>query len=211
MGMLANIRNEYNLQALEEKDLKDSPIQLAQEWLSLALEKNVYEPTAMTLSTVSSDLQPSSRIVLLKDIQSDGFVFFTNYASQKGKQIEENPKVGLLLFWKELERQIRIEGTCQKITESESDAYFNSRPTGSRIGAIVSPQSNVIPNREFLENLVSEWSLKPESSLKRPEHWGGYLVKPHRFEFWQGRSSRLHDRFEYAWMSNQWKINRLAP
>lgn len=209
--MLANIRNEYNLQALEEKDLKDNPVELAQEWLKLAIEKQVYEPTAMTLSTVSKDLKPSSRIILLKDIQSDGFVFFTNYKSKKGSDIEFNPNVALLLFWKELERQVRIQGVCERISKEDSDVYFNSRPLGSRIGAIISPQSSVIPNREYLEKKVEDWNTKQEEEIKRPEHWGGYIVRPDLIEFWQGRTSRLHDRFLYELTDGVWKRCRLAP
>lgn len=211
MGILANIRNEYNLQSLEEKDLKENPLDQTREWLALALEKKVYEPTAMTLSTVNTELCPSSRVVLLKDIQSTGFVFFTNYQSKKGNDIAHNPNVALLLFWKELERQVRVEGICEKIPVNESDEYFNSRPLGSRIGAIISPQSSVIPDRDFLEKKVEEWNSKPESDIKRPEHWGGYLVRPTRIEFWQGRSSRLHDRFLYEYIDGSWSRSRLAP
>ncbi|MCU0429818.1 MAG: pyridoxamine 5'-phosphate oxidase [Cytophagaceae bacterium] len=211
MGFLANIRNDYNLQALEEKDLKSSPIEMANDWLNLAIEKKVYEPTAMTLSTVSAEGQPSSRVVLLKGIEEEGFVFYTNYESQKGKEIAQRPNVALLLFWKELERQIRIEGVCHKIEEQRSDEYFLSRPLGSRIGAIVSPQSQVIPSRHYLEAKIKELEALPEELIKRPTHWGGYVVRPHKVEFWQGRSSRLHDRFVYQQQESQWVISRIAP
>jgi pyridoxamine 5'-phosphate oxidase len=211
MGILANIRNDYNLQTLSEKDILKNPFQQAQQWLSEAIHHKIDEPTAMNIATVSPEGRPSSRIVLLKEINDRGFVFFTNYLSKKGKQLAQNPYAAATLFWKELERQIRIEGRIEKISAEESDQYYYSRPLGSRIGAIASPQSQIIENRETLEQKVAELEKLPESEIKRPENWGGYLLLPEYIEFWQGRSSRLHDRLVFTFENNSWKLNRLAP
>jgi pyridoxamine 5'-phosphate oxidase len=211
MGILANIRNDYNLQTLSEKDILQNPFQQAQQWLSEAIHHKIDEPTAMNIATVSPEGRPSSRIVLLKEINDRGFVFFTNYLSKKGKQLAQNPYAAATLFWKELERQIRIEGRIEKISAEESDQYYYSRPLGSRIGAIASPQSQIIENRETLEQKVAELEKLPESEIKRPENWGGYLLLPEYIEFWQGRSSRLHDRLVFTFENNSWTLNRLAP
>lgn len=212
MGVLANIRNDYHLNALSEKDVSGNPIEQVQNWLDEALKNKVYEPTAMNLATVSPQGKPSARIVLLKEINKNGFVFFTNYDSKKGNDIAANPYVALTLFWKELERQVRIEGITEKITAEESDQYFLSRPIGSQIGAIASPQSKIITDRDQLENTVKELTEKyRKETIKRPENWGGYCVKPNLIELWQGRSSRLHDRIVYEFENNIWTIKRLAP
>ncbi len=167
----------------------------------------------MTLATASSDGIPSARIVLLKEYDINGFTFFTNYNSFKGQQLAENPKACLVFFWKELERQVRITGLIEKISSAASDEYFNSRPQGSQVGAIASPQSQVIENREWLDNHYSKLEKElHDKKLQRPPHWGGYIVKPVIIEFWQGRPSRLHDRLQYTLEENgTWKIERLAP
>ena len=184
----------------------------------IAKEKNIPlrfdEVNAMTLATVDAKGKPSARIVLLKGYTHDGFVFFTNYESAKGQELSANPNAALLFFWKELERQIRIEGTVEKISEADSDAYFHSRPAGSRIGAWVSPQSKVIPGRNFLEENYQKLMMQypDENKVPRPPHWGGYIVKPVSFEFWQGRSSRLHDRLSFTQNAvGEWIRVRLAP
>ncbi len=171
------------------------------------------EPNAMTLATASADGFPSARIVLLKDFNEKGFVFFTNYSSFKGKQLEENPKACLVFFWKELERQVRITGLIEKISDSENDEYFYSRPKESQLGALASPQSQVIENREWLEdNYKKLLDEAVDKDVKRPAHWGGYRVKPVIIEFLQGRPGRLHDRLQYTLQENgEWKIERLAP
>lgn len=211
MGVLANIRNDYNLGSLDERDVQKNPITQTSLWLEEAIKFNIHEPTAIHLSTVSESGRPSSRIVLLKEITKEGFVFFTNYESKKGKELSKNPYVALVLFWKELERQVRIEGITEKISTQSSDDYFNSRPLGSRIGAIASPQSTIIKDRTLLEKKVNELEGSPLETIKRPEYWGGYLVKPTYIEFWQGRKSRLHDRLAFTLEQGQWTINRLAP
>lgn len=177
------------------------------------MSAQIDELNAMTLATASADGVPSARTVLLKDFSDEGFVFFTNYESYKGRQLAENPRASLLFFWKELERQVRIVGVVQKVSEEESDNYFRSRPVLSQIGAIVSPQSTVIESRDWLEERYNQLQqqLAPDA-IQRPAHWGGYIVKPVRIEFWQGRPSRLHDRIEYSLQEDgTWKIERLAP
>jgi pyridoxamine 5'-phosphate oxidase len=181
-------------------------------WMEDAIKEQLDEPNAMVLSTVSKDLLPSSRVVLLKYIADDGFIFFTNYQGTKGKQIEDNPKASAVFFWTLLERQIRIEGTIQKTSPSFSDDYFKSRPFESQLGAIISQQSEVIPSREYLmdkmEELEQSFKVK---KLVRPYYWGGYILVPEMIEFWQGRSNRLSDRFRYRLDNGQWIIERLAP
>jgi pyridoxamine 5'-phosphate oxidase len=211
MGILANIRNDYNLQSLSEEAVLKNPIQQASKWLEEAIHYKIYEPTAMTLSTVSSNGRPSSRIVLLKEISATGFIFYTNYDSKKGKELAVNPYAALTLFWKELERQVRVEGKVQKIKASESDEYYYSRPLGSRIGAIVSPQSEVIKDRSLLDEKAKAMENLPEKEIKRPENWGGYILIPDFIEFWQGRTNRLHDRLAFSLENKEWKMNRLAP
>ena len=210
---IADLRKDYSAQSLLETDVQHDPINQFNIWWKQALQSEIIEANAMTLATASSDGVPSARIVLLKGFDERGFVFFTNYKSYKAMQLEENPKACLVFFWKELERQVRIIGLVKKISDKESDNYFFSRPTTSQVGAWASPQSQVIENRDWLDNeyvkLTQEFKNKP---LQRPTHWGGYLVQPVIIEFWQGRPSRLHDRIQYILEDNgNWKIERLAP
>jgi pyridoxamine 5'-phosphate oxidase len=210
---IADLRKEYASETLLEKDVSADPIEQFQKWWSQALAADILEPNAMTLATASADGLPSARIVLIKDFDERGFVFYTNYTSFKATQLEENPKASLLFHWKELERQVRITGLVSKVAAEESDAYFDSRPIGSRIGAWASPQSNVIKNRDWLE---AEFEKRKEEfsngNVPRPPHWGGYRVSPVIIEFWQGRYSRLHDRIQYSLQENgTWTIERLAP
>lgn len=211
---IADIRRDYSLQSLSEQDAAPDAIAQFSAWWTEVLASEIVEPNAMTLATASSDGVPSARIVLLKGFDEQGFIFFTNYNSFKGIQLHENPRACLVFFWKEVERQVRIMGLIEKVSAQESDEYFNSRPLGSRIGAIVSPQSQVIESREWLEEKVTAMNgqLPAGESIGRPDHWGGYRVKPAIVEFWQGRSSRLHDRLQYSLLDNgTWKIERLAP
>jgi len=210
---LSEIRKNYLIHQLNEEEAGADPIPFFLKWLAQAIESEVPEPTAMILSTISASYKPSSRVVLLKGVEGSEFRFFTNYNSAKGADISKNPVGALLFFWKELERQVRIEGDIEKISPEESDAYFNTRPIESRIGAIISPQSMVVENRAYLENLFTIQSelIKSEATLKRPQHWGGYALKPELIEFWQGRASRLHDRIRFKWVNNNWIKERLAP
>ena len=210
---IASIRKNYAHSSLSEDDADKNAIMQFGKWWKEAVESQIVEVNAMTLATASTDGLPAARIVLLKGFSEKGFLFFTNYNSYKGKQLAENPKACLVFFWKELERQVRITGLVEKVTEEESDEYYYSRPRGSQLGAMVSPQSTIIESREWLEKRVVEQQERlGDSAYKRPEHWGGYIVKPVLIEFWQGRTSRLHDRLEYSLMDNgNWKIDRLAP
>jgi pyridoxamine 5'-phosphate oxidase len=213
MKQIAGIRKEYKLEMLSEKGISQDPFQQFHKWLDEALRSEIDEANAMTLATASGDGVPSARIVLLKGFDEKGFVFFTNYESYKGMQLLENPRACLVFFWKELQRQIRITGLVEKTSAQASDEYFNSRPEGSRIGAIASPQSRVITDRKWLEeteeNTQSQFAGK---EIKRPAYWGGYRVKPVTIEFWQGRPNRLHDRIQYSLQEDaSWKIERLAP
>jgi pyridoxamine 5'-phosphate oxidase len=210
---IADIRKDYKLESLLEKDVDANAIRQFNKWWQEAIHSEIDEVNAMTLATASADGVPAARIVLLKGFDERGFVFFTNYDSFKGLQLAENPRACLVFFWKELERQVRITGLVEKVSAEESDIYFNSRPEGSRIGAWASPQSRVIESREWLEErektMSKDFTGKP---LERPAHWGGYRVKPINIEFWQGRPSRLHDRIQYSLQGdNTWKIDRLAP
>jgi pyridoxamine 5'-phosphate oxidase len=211
--MISAIRKDYKLKSFSESNAAQNAIAQFRQWWDEAVASEIPEVNAMTLATASSDGIPSARIVLLKGFDEKGFMFFTNYNSFKGQQLNENPRACLVFFWKELERQIRITGLVEKAGDAPSNEYFNSRPEGSRIGAIASPQSQVISSREWLEDEVKNISKKYEgNSLSRPEHWGGYLVKPITIEFWQGRSNRLHDRLQYSLQENgEWTIERLAP
>ena len=213
MDAIADIRKEYKLQSLSEKDALQDPFGQFGKWWKAALDANADEVNAMTLATASADGMPDARIVLLKGFDERGFTFFTNYHSSKGQELLENPRACLVFFWKELERQVRISGLVTLVSEQESDEYFDSRPEGSRIGAWASPQSEVIDDRTWLEQ--NEQKIREEFSagkISRPPHWGGYRVKPTRIEFWQGRPSRLHDRILYSLQgSGSWKIERLAP
>lgn len=209
---IALIRKEYKLKSLLENDVDANPIRQFQQWWNEAIKSNIEEPNAMTLATCNKNGKPSARIVLLKGLSNNGFVFFTNYESRKGKEIKENPHAGLVFFWKELERQVRIEGSVKKITEEESDEYFVLRPEQSRIGAWSSPQSSVIKNRDVLEEMFLKYTQQfSDGVIVRPPHWGGYVVTPNLIEFWQGRPNRLHDRLQYTLTNNKWVIERLAP
>ena len=210
---IANLRREYATKVLLEESVAPDAIEQFTRWWKEALAAEIVEPNAMTLATASSDGMPSARIVLLKDFDKEGFVFYTNYQSFKSMQLEENPRGCLVFFWKELERQVRITGLVTKNSADESSAYFSSRPEGSRIGALASPQSQVIESREWLDQQYQQLVKKlGGSDIPRPAHWGGYIVKPVVVEFWQGRPSRLHDRIQYT-LTNEgkWKIERLAP
>jgi pyridoxamine 5'-phosphate oxidase len=208
---LASIRNEYALKTLEEARVDRDPMKQFGLWMAEALHAQVPEATAMTLATVNAKGRPSARIVLLKGIDPRGFVFYTNYDSRKGRDLSANPGAALTFLWKELERQVRIEGTVEKVTPAESDEYFATRPLGSRIGAWASPQSDVIQDREWLERRWGELGREHGEQPPRPPHWGGYRVKPDYLEFWQGRRSRLHDRIAYTREASGWNIARLAP
>jgi pyridoxamine 5'-phosphate oxidase len=221
---IADIRKDYKLASLEEVDVAANPFDQFTRWWNEAVASQIDEVNAMTLATVNATGVPAARIVLLKGYNPDGFIFFTNYESDKGKNLAQNPHAALVFFWKELERQIRIEGTVEKVSAEESDRYFNSRPASSRIGAWASPQSAVIENRTVIEQNVERYSsIFANDSIERPDHWGGYIVKPRSIEFWQGRSSRLHDRIRYTIEASaynaatdtrsdaNWKIERLAP
>ncbi|MFS4493956.1 pyridoxamine 5'-phosphate oxidase [Maribacter sp. 2308TA10-17] len=210
---LGAYRKSYDKSALTEDAISDNPMELFQKWFyEVEASEGVDEPNAMTVSTVGLDGFPKSRVVLLKKYTHEGFIFYTNYKSEKGKAIEKNPNVCISFFWPNLERQIIIKGKAEKIAENLSDGYFESRPDGSKFGAIVSNQSNVIPSREILEeklkNLEKEYENK---EIERPDWWGGYIVKPVSIEFWQGRPNRLHDRIRYTVENIDWKMERLAP
>lgn len=210
---IADLRRDYSSQTLLETDVALHPLDQFAKWWQEAIASAIDEANAMTLATASSDGMPSARIVLLKGFSKEGFSFYTNYKSYKGIQLEENPKACLLFFWKELERQVRITGLVKKVTEEESDEYFKSRPKSSQIGALASPQSQVIDNRKWIdENYFQLVEAYKETNPERPTHWGGYTVKPAIMEFWQGRPGRLHDRIQYTMEeNNKWKIERLAP
>ena len=209
---IADIRKDYKLRSLNEKDVAPDAINQFTNWWKEALDSNIDEINAMTLATASKEGIPSARIVLLKGYTERGFVFFTNYNSKKGIDIAENNHATLLFFWKELERQVNISGTIEKVSDEESDTYFYSRPVGSRIGAWSSPQSKVIDSRQILETNAEEYSEQFGKNVPRPPHWGGYIVKPQKIEFWQGRPSRLHDRILYTLTYKEtWQIERLAP
>lgn len=209
---IADLRKEYIKNILRKEDLKSDPLRQFAIWFEQAQKAAVYEPNAMNLSTVSASGKPSSRIVLLKGIEEQAMIFFTNYGSDKGKDMLENPHVALNFFWPELERQVRIEGTVTKTSAEESDVYFNSRPIGSQLGAWASPQSAIVNSREEMEANLMEFERKfKDQVIPRPAHWGGYKVSPEKMEFWQGRASRLHDRFLYTLEADLWKIDRLAP
>ncbi len=201
------------LQSLIETEVEADAITQFGKWWQDAFNSSIDEVNAFTLATATLDGKPSARIVLLKGYDENGFVFFTNYTSNKGNELAHNPRAYLVFFWKELERQIRIEGVVEKVSSEESDSYFASRPEGSRIGAWASPQSTVIEKREVIEENVLKYQQQfSDQPIPRPKHWGGYRVKPGVIEFWQGRSSRLHDRLQYTLQeAGTWKIERLAP
>jgi pyridoxamine 5'-phosphate oxidase len=210
---IASLRRDYALRGLHEADADADPIEQFRTWFSTALTAQLPEPNAMTLATAAHDGKPSARMVLLKGFDQNGFVFYTNYESRKGHELDENPRAALVFYWPELERQIRIEGRVEKLAQDESDAYFASLPLGSRLGAWASRQSEVIPGRQELESRLQELESEyKDRDIPRPPHWGGYRVRPEAIEFWQGRPSRLHDRLRYRKLEDgRWVIERLSP
>ncbi|MCX2574280.1 pyridoxamine 5'-phosphate oxidase [Pedobacter sandarakinus] len=209
---LQNLRQDYKGATLDASDVDNNPITQFKKWFDDAVTAQVYEPNVMTLATADKSGRPDARIVLLKGVDDDGFRFFTNYLSAKGKQLKRNPYAALVFFWPDLERQVRIEGVVEKLDKETSEAYFITRPIASQIGAVASPQSQVIPDRAVLEERFEDLKNKSEGKLiTKPAHWGGYIVKPTRIEFWQGRRSRLHDRINFELIKGSWVKNRLAP
>lgn len=209
---ISNLRRDYLLTELNETNVKTDPFDQFNVWMEETIKANLIDPSAMILATASKNAAPSVRVVLLKGIDSEGLIFFTNYESRKGKDIYENPQASLLFFWKELERQIRISGEVKKVSKKESEEYFHSRPYESQLAALASKQSSIISDRQYLEEKFEE--LKKEFNGKRiplPSFWGGFKLIPESFEFWQGRENRLHDRISYLKGKNNWKIVRLAP
>ena len=209
---IANLRQNYTRAGLSEADLDSDPIKQFEAWFETALDADLLEPNAMTLATATPDGKPTARIVLLKGFSDRGFVFYTNYESQKGQQLIANPYAALVFLWDKLERQIRIEGKVEQLKPEESAEYFHSRPKASQLGAWASAQSRVIPNREVLEQKLVELQKNySNATVPLPEHWGGFRVVPNRIEFWQGRPSRLHDRLVYVQADGSWEIKRLSP
>ena len=210
---IAALREDYRAKTLEITAIHANPIQQFREWFQEALDSQIKEANAMTIATVDAEGKPAARIVLLKGFDENGFIFYTNYESRKGQELATNPNIAVVFLWKDLERQIRIEGIAEKVAPSVSLNYFQSRPKGSQIGAWASPQSQVIPDRSILEQNVIDLKekYKDVDNLPIPSHWGGYQIKPTMIEFWQGRSSRLHDRICYTLEGKEWKIERLAP
>lgn len=211
MTTLADLRKDYARGSLDETSVDADPIRQFDAWFKQALDARLPEPNTMTLATVDARGYPSARIVLIKGVDERGFVFFTNYESRKGLDLAANPHASLLFYWIELERQVRVEGTVVKTNAEESDAYFHSRPLGSRIGTWASEQSRPIESRALLEAREKSFSERFGENPPRPPHWGGYRLVPDYFEFWQGRPSRLHDRLRYLPDGQGWKIDRLAP
>jgi len=213
MKPISEIRKEYTMASLELKTIDKNPIAQFEKWFKEAMQAEVLEPNAMTLSTVTEAGRPTARVVLLKGIEKNKFSFYTNYQSKKGKELEHNPACALTFFWPELERQVRIEGVSERLETAVSEAYFQSRPRGSQVGAWASPQSSIIKDREILEARVKEIEKRFEGKeiLPKPHQWGGYAVEPFEIEFWQGRASRLHDRIVYYKNDGEWVMHRLAP
>ncbi len=208
---ISNIRKEYRKAELNKAVAGKDPVAFFEKWFKEVINSGIEEPNAMILSTVSSSGKPSSRTVLLKGLVDGRFIFYTNYNSRKGKELESNQDVAVLFFWMELERQVRVEGTARKLDPKRSDSYFKSRPAISQVSAIISPQSEVVPNREHLEKIREKYLSENKENYKRPEFWGGYEITPEYFEFWQGRRGRLHDRISFSREGEGWKSFRLAP
>ena len=210
---LGHLRRSYDKYTLVESQLEETPIKLFEKWFQKAQQNNeIEEPNAMTISTLGKDGFPRGRVVLLKAFSASGFIFYTNYTSEKGKAIAQHSKVGLSFFWPSQQRQIHVQGNAIKLSEEESEIYFQSRPRGSQLGAWVSPQSQVIENRTVLKSSLEYLEKKfKDQRIPKPKYWGGYLVNPQAFEFWQGRPNRLHDRIRYFQVDSKWKYERLAP
>jgi pyridoxamine 5'-phosphate oxidase len=210
---IADIRKDYKLQSLSEADVEKTPKEQFDKWWGDAVKSDITEVNAMTLATADEHGIPDARIVLLKGYDENGFVFFTNYNSTKGSELMKNEKACLVFFWKELERQVRITGITEKVSEAESTAYFNSRPYGSKVGAWASPQSSIVAGTNWLNQNFEKYTQQfANKEVTRPSHWGGYRVLPFKIEFWQGRPSRMHDRILYTKQTaGNWKIERLAP
>jgi pyridoxamine 5'-phosphate oxidase len=209
---LSDYRMSYEKDRLDEASAPPNPFQLFESWFTGVLESGTEDPTAVVLATADKEGKPSARMVLLKDLDKRGFIFYSHYQSRKGRELEENPNASLLFFWKELQRQVRVEGRVERLTSEESDRYFLQRPYENRVSAAISPQSRVIPGRPWLEHQVEQCkSTHADGNIPRPAEWGGYLLIPSQFEFWQGRKDRLHDRLLFTLSANAWLLQRLAP
>ncbi len=212
MDSLHQMRQEYAAGSLNESNMPHNPMEVFNVWLDFAINSGLTEPNAMTVATATPDGKPSARVVLLKEVNDKGFVFFTNYMSRKGRELIVNPEVAIVFDWHDLERQVRVEGRAEKLSAEESEAYFNERPEDAKIGAWASPQSKIVKDREELEKLQEEIVEQFEDMpVHRPSHWGGYLIRPSVIEFWQGRPSRMHDRIVYYKTKDGWTMHRLAP
>jgi len=209
---LTGFRKEYAMTSLDADKIPADPILLFNQWLDEAIQHALPEPNAMTLATITAEGKPAARVILLKEIDQGQFVFYTNYNSQKGLDLQYNPQAALVFLWLELQRQVRVSGRVEKVSSATSDAYFASRPRQSQLGTVISPQSQPIESRDALDQAFEDMQVRTkEQAIKRPTHWGGYRLIPDRIEFWQGRENRLHDRVLYTLESLSWKIHRLAP